>query len=345
MPLKDIIGQEAALRTIRGALAAGRITHAFLFVGPGGVGKRTTALAFAQAMNCPQPIDGDGCGVCPVCSRIEHGADMDIRFFSPSRMEYRVDEAKKIREDAYLTSSEGCRKFLILDRADCLNEESGNKLLKVIEEPPEFTVFILLTENADRILPTIRSRTQAVSFRPLSVEEAVRAAGGRMAADEVRYLYPLAKGNVGTILRLSEDKGLKELFDDIEAELFERLLKPVPASPMRLSEEIVALAGRIDFNASEEDTKSIALRKGIVGALEVMMAMVERRYMPRGGGEAGEGGRSGVGARHRTGCRLLETVNDTIKMVEGGGQQALALEAMAIEFRKIVSGNIKEKVS
>ena len=333
------------MRTIRGALAAGRITHAFLFVGPGGVGKRSTALAFAQAVNCPNGAGGDACGVCPVCGRIGRGIDVDVRIFQPTGLEYKKEEAVEIRKDAYLTPNESRRKFLILDRADCLSEVSADLLLKVVEEPPEFTIFILLTENDQQIRPTIKSRTLAVSFRPLSVEEAVRVAGGRMAADEVRYLYPLAKGNVGTILRLSEDKGLKELFDDIEAELFERLLKPVPASPMRLSEEIVALAGRIDFNASEEDTKSIALRKGIVGALEVMMAMVERRYMPRGGGEAGEGGRSGVGARHRTGCRLLETVIDTIKMVEGGGQQALALEAMAIEFRKIVSGNIKEKVS
>lgn len=329
------------MRTIRGALGAGRITHAFLFVGPGGVGKRTTALAFAQAVNCMEGSGGDACGVCPTCQRIGRGIDVDVRIFQPTGIEYRKPEAVEIRKDASMTPNTAVRKFLILDHADRLNEESANLLLKIIEEPPEFTVFILLTENAHRILPTIKSRTLSVSFRPLSVEEAVKAAGDRMAADEVRYLYPLAKGNVGTILRLGEDKELKELFEDIEAELFERLLKPIPASPMRLAEEVGTIAGRIDFGTSEDDSKSIAQRKAIVGMLEVMMAMLERRYI-----KAAQGASAGfVDDAHRTGCLLLESVMNTIKMIEGGGQLALSLETMAIEFRKIVGGNIKEKVS
>jgi|GEM_PF-1796660 len=328
---------------MRGALVGGRITHALLFVGPGGVGKRTTALAFAQAVNCPQPVDGDACGVCPACLRVAHGVDMDVRFFSPTRMDYRKVEAVEIRNDAYVTPNAGRKKFLILDRADCLNDESANLLLKTIEEPPEFTVFILLTENAHRILPTIRSRSLAVSFRPLTLAEVLKVTGDRIAADKARYLYLIAKGNVGTMLRLSEDKKLKELFEDIEAELGERLLKPIPASPTRLAEEMISLAGRIDYEPNEDDTKSITLRKSLVAVLEIMLAMLEKNYMPLGGGEEKAGDRTL--SRCLDGCRLLETVMETIKSIEGGAQQILALESMAIDFRNISEGRYKEKTT
>jgi DNA polymerase III delta' subunit len=345
MPLRSIVGQVAAVRTISGAIAGGRVTHAFLFVGPGGVGKRTTALAFAQAMNCPQPAGGDACGVCPVCSRIARGIDIDVRVFSPARMEYRKDEAIEIRKDAYVTPNSGRRKFLILDTADRMNDEAANLLLKTIEEPPEFTVFILLAENTHRILPTIRSRTLAVSFRPLSVEEVLKITGDRISPADARYLYPVAKGNIGTILRLSEDRQLKELFEDIEAELNERLLKSVPASPTRIAEELISLAGRIDYEVSDDDTKSIALRKAIVAVLEVMLAMVERRLVSDAGRNSTGAGADGSLMLCQKECMLLEAVMRTIKSIEGGGQQMLSLEAMAIDFRKIAEGRYKEIIT
>ncbi|HOX27727.1 MAG TPA: AAA family ATPase [bacterium] len=335
MPLRDIIGQPVAVRAVGGALGANRITHAFLFEGPGGVGKRTTALAFAQAVNCPQAVSGDGCGVCPACLRIAKMIDVDVRVFSTSYLGYKKPEAIEIRQEAYITPNTARRKFIIIDDADRMNAEAANLLLKILEEPPEFTVFVLLTENAQRVLPTIRSRTLPVSFRPLSLEDTVSAVAGRLSAREVGYLYPIAKGNTGAILQLSEDRGLKELFEDIQAELSERLLKPVPASPMRLSEEIAALAERLNVS-DEDDSKSIAQRKSTISVLEIMMTAIERSFISTGAAE-------GSTMKLRSGCLLLETVLGTIKAIEGGAFTALALENMVISFASILEH--KEKVS
>jgi len=343
MPLRTIVGQEAAVRSIRGALNSGRINHALLFVGPGGVGKRTAAFAFAQNVNCPQLVEGDACGECPSCRRIGAGIDVDARFFTPARLEYRKEEAVGIRQEAYITPNSGRRKFLIIDKADRLNDESANLLLKIIEEPPEFTVFILLAENLNSILPTIRSRSLAVSFRPLSVDEVLRLAGDRIKPEQARYLYPIAKGNVGTILQLCEDKHLKELFEDIEAELNERFLKPVPASPMRLAEEVMSISGRLDVEAADEETKAAVKRRALINVLEIMLAMVERRYMP--GGEERDISEKGGTGKYLTGCRLLESLMETIKTIEGGGMQQLAIEAMALDFKRISYGGAGEKVS
>jgi len=259
--------------------------------------------------------------------------------FSPSRMGYRVEEAKEIREEASLTPNTGRKKFLILDRADRINPESANRLLKIIEEPPEFTIFVLLTENPHRILPTIRSRSMTVSFRPLSLKESLDALGDRIPADRVNYLYSIAKGNLGWMLQLSGDEKLKELFEGIEAEVKERLLKEVPASPIRLAEEIAELAGRVAPPDSEDETESSLNRKSVVTVLEIVMSVVEEEYMPAAVGRAA---RAVDPAVHRTGSQLLESVVETIRSIEGGGHVALCLEAMAMDFRRISSGIERE---
>lgn len=320
------------------------MAHAFLFEGPAGVGKRTAALAFAQAVNCPQPVGGDACGECATCRRIERGIDVDVRVFAPSRLGYRKPEAVEIRGEASITPNTGRKKFLILDSADRIEPVAANLLLKIIEEPPEFTVFILLTENLHRILPTIRSRTLVVSFRPLALNEVLAVAGDRIPAERAQYLYTVAKGDLGTMLRLSEDRKLGELFEDIEAELKERVLKVVPASPIRLAEEIADLAGRIDLSEGDE-TPASALRKSTVTVIEVMMSMIERKYITCDLAGRTDGTYSGKPGRHRTGSRLLESAIETVKSIEGGAGVPLALESMTIDFRKIVSEHSKEKAS
>ena len=323
MPLRDIIGQSVAVRSLLGTLKSGRLGHAFLFIGPAGVGKRTSALAFAQAVNCAAPMDdADACGVCPSCRRVERGVDIDARVYSPTRQGYRKEEAKEIRNDAHMTPNAGKRRFLILDDADAMGAEAANALLKVIEEPPEMSVFVLLTEKADRIMPTIKSRVLSVPFRPLTPAEAAAVAGERLSGGQVDYLFPIARGNMGEILRLSEDRKLKELFEDVEAELFERLLKEASASPTRLAEEVAALAVRIDLSTAE-DTESTARRKSVAAILEIMMSMVERKHMTVGAG-AGE---------MKRGCDILETLMSTIQTVRGGGLTESALEAMAINLK------------
>ncbi len=311
------------MRSLLGTLKSGRLGHAFLFIGPAGVGKRTSALAFAQAVNCAAPRDdADACGVCPSCRRVERGVDIDARVYSPSRQGYRKEEAKEIRNDAHMTPNAGKKRFLILDDADAMGAEAANALLKVIEEPPEMSVFVLLTEKADRIMPTIRSRVLSVPFRPLAPAEAAAVAGERLSGGQVDYLFPIARGNMGEILRLSEDRKLKELFEDVESELFERLLKEASASPARLAEEVGALAGRIDLSTAE-DTESTARRKSVAAILEIMMSMVERKHMAVG---------AAVGEMKR-GCAILETLMNTIQTVRGGGLTESALEAMAINLK------------
>ncbi len=313
-----------------------------MFVGPGGCGKRTTALALAQAVNCEQPVGVDACGECASCRRTGRGIDLDARLFKPTRLGYRKEEAQEIRNEAYITPNSAGKKFLILDEVDNMKAEASNLLLKIIEEPPETTVFVLLTENKHLVLPTIKSRTLSVSFRRLNPDEILKvAAGDGITEKEVEYLYPIAGGNAGTIIRLSEDRNLKDLFDDIGAELFERLLGVVPVSPSRLAEEIMVLSDRLDLN-DEEDTGSVAQRKSLIGILEIMMVMLERRYMPGGKGVFRESG-GGAGPLHLKGVALLEKILESIKSIKGGAHTQLTLENMAIDFRNIASGKVSER--
>ena len=161
----DLVGQDEVARTLSGMLERGSLSHAYLFVGPAGLGKTLAASALARALLCE---DG-GCGSCEICRRITKGVHPDVVAIEPIGSQgYLIDQIRDITRQVSRAPVEGTHKVYILGGADQFNESSANAFLKTLEEPPENVTFILLAHSLGTIIPTIRSRCQIIRFKTLS---------------------------------------------------------------------------------------------------------------------------------------------------------------------------------
>jgi DNA polymerase III subunit delta' len=174
MPFGEICGQERPVAALRRAWAAGRLAQGYCFAGPPGVGKRTTALALAQAVNCLSPLrEGagapDACGRCRACVRIAAGQHPDVAVLTPAedKTVITIEQVRDVAARAGMRAYEGFTQVWILDPAERMSEEAANAFLKTLEEPTGTRLFILLTATFTALLPTIRSRCQEVRFTPL----------------------------------------------------------------------------------------------------------------------------------------------------------------------------------
>ena len=156
----DVVGHGAIKRSLENAVEQGRVNHAYIFSGPSGVGKFMTARAFAAAMLCPE----GGCGECNVCRRVVEEKHPDVLVVRPAGKNIPVETIRALRLDAFRKPAESDRKVYIIKNADRMWDEGASTLLKVLEEPPGNTVFVLISANPEGMLPTIRSRCQQINF-------------------------------------------------------------------------------------------------------------------------------------------------------------------------------------
>jgi DNA polymerase-3 subunit delta' len=172
MPFAEILGQDRAVSFLRSAWRADRLSQAYCFAGPAGVGKRTTALALAQVVNCVSPdatSDApDACGQCMACRKIAAGVHPDVSEVRPEeKTVITIDQIRDMAARASLRAYEGKTKVWILDPADQMQEPAANAFLKTLEEPAGASLFVLVTAAPSALLPTILSRCQEVRFDSL----------------------------------------------------------------------------------------------------------------------------------------------------------------------------------
>lgn len=155
----DMVGQEHIARTLRNAIVTGRIAHAYLFVGPRGIGKTTSARIFAKALNCKHPIDGEPCCECSSCKAIADESSVDVIEIDAAT-HTQVEKARDICEDVLHLPISSKYKIYIIDEVHMLSKSAWNALLKTIEEPPAHAKFIFATTEVNKVLPTVISRCQ-----------------------------------------------------------------------------------------------------------------------------------------------------------------------------------------
>ena len=193
---KDLVGQEHISRTLTQAITSGKIGHAYLFAGPRGTGKTSTAKILAKALNCTEGPTPEPCGKCEMCQKITQGTAMDV-YEIDAASNRGIDEIRDLRETVKFAPAEGRYKVYIIDEVHMLTSEAFNALLKTLEEPPAHVVFILATTEAHKVPPTIQSRCQRYDFHRITVADiearlhTIVAQMGMQAEDEALALIAI----------------------------------------------------------------------------------------------------------------------------------------------------------
>ncbi|MCI5648925.1 MAG: DNA polymerase III subunit gamma/tau [Fusicatenibacter sp.] len=239
---EDVKGQDHIVTTLKNQIRADRIGHAYLFCGTRGTGKTTIAKILARSVNCEHPVDGSPCNECPTCKAINAGISTNVIEIDAASNNG-VDNIREIREEVAYRPTQGRYKVYIIDEVHMLSTGAFNALLKTLEEPPSYVIFILATTEANKIPVTILSRCQRYDFRRISIDtiaarlmDLMHQEGVEVEERAIRYVAKAGDGSMRDALslldqciafymgqKLTYDKVL-EVLGTVDTEIFSRLL-------------------------------------------------------------------------------------------------------------------------
>jgi DNA polymerase III subunit delta' len=295
MPFRDIKGHAHVYELLARAVARESLPPSLIFAGPEGVGKRMTALALAQLLNCLAPVpsdahpqhesgradtqSSDACGVCASCKRIARGVHADVLLIVPGETgAIKVDQVREAVERTAYRPFEGRRRVVIIDDADALMVPAQDALLKTLEEPPPASVFVLVTSRPDVLLPTVRSRCQRLRFgrlAPIDVAS-VLMAEHEYSETDAHAAASLSDGSIGAAL----EGGVEGFVDAREAAA--GLLESVAASndPRRRLEGAKALTGAVRGGSDRDElARRLHALSSILRDLGVLLSRADERSL------------------------------------------------------------------
>jgi DNA polymerase III subunit delta' len=237
-----VVGHDEAVAVLEDAVTSGRVTHAWLFTGPPGIGKLHTARVFAAALNCP----AGGDGTCDICRRILRGVHPDVHLIVPEGDNLLVEDVRAVREEASRTHHEARTAVFILDEADRMTEAAANALLKVLEEPPPEVVFVLVARSAEALVGTVPSRARTLPFVSLSLAELTAAlvADLGLEPEQASWAAAASHGRLARGRALLTDEATRTRRSSI-LDLAERLAAGQPSDALAAAATVVALADEV----------------------------------------------------------------------------------------------------
>ncbi|WP_143527841.1 DNA polymerase III subunit gamma/tau [Rubrobacter xylanophilus] len=343
----EIAGQEPVVRTLRRAIETGRVAHAYLFSGPRGTGKTSTAKVLAMGLNCARGPTPEPCGRCESCRSIVAGSSMDV-IEMDAASNRGIDEIRELRDRVNLAPAAGRAKVYIIDEVHMLTTEAFNALLKMLEEPPEHVVFVLATTEKHKVLPTIISRCQSFDFRRPGVgtlveklSEIARAEGMEAEREALTAIarasggsFRDAEGMLDQISSFSEGR--------ITAALVRELLGS--AGPEILAEAVAALherraadALRVVDRLSSEGRDLGQFASEMISHLRVLMLLPHAPEVALA--ETGPEERPALeeqAGRIPTGevVRMIEALGETSGRIRRGGDPKLELELCFLKLAR-----------
>jgi DNA polymerase-3 subunit delta' len=269
VPFRTIVGHSRLLSLLGRVIARDSMPPAVLLAGPPGVGKRLTAVAIAQAINCLQPqapkgFERDACGECTSCRRIARGIHPDVIVVEPGEMgTIKIEQLRDVIDRSQYRPFEGRRRVVIIDEADAAGDDAQSALLKTLEEPPSASVFILVSSMPDALLPTVLSRCPRLRFSPLTPNEVARALvqDHGYSEQDARIAAAESDGSIGRALE-SQSEDLTDARDAAQRILEETARNSDPGRRINLARALAEGKG-----SPAEERNRLAVRLRSLGSL------------------------------------------------------------------------------
>jgi DNA polymerase-3 subunit delta' len=294
MKLTEFYGNERIVDYFRKAITQNQLGHAYLFSGPSGVGKATLARVLCKALLCRNPSSEGPCEVCPSCHKFETGNHPDFHPFVPDGLYFKIDQVRSIIHTVSLKPVESRWKTYLLEGADYMRDEGANALLKVLEEPPGETIYFLISEMVESLLPTVRSRCQHFAFQPLQPEELRRALVEKMGytQSEAEKMARYSHGSIGRALTLNVEEYTEmrdRLLGVLEAALLPRTyyqlydgIRSITVERVEMSERLLILEELIrDLLVIQSDENASAIHQDVRKRLDSIAFRVSRETLEK----------------------------------------------------------------